>query len=184
MRDAHFTRGTSHIEKFLKTSQRKEIRAIATERGGSRTFLGRGIQNAFVQLLHIDRDRLEQLRGKLVKICAESKLYSSRFNDAFFPQVETNWTQEEVVPSNRQPIVYIIRAFAYSCIAQSVSFEVSLGNKSFKPVNGQSPNEMETDVDDAVAEEIIIESNADAVQEQQGEQQPDFIMQTRTGKST
>ena len=39
-------------------------------------------------------------------------------------------------------------------------------------------NEMETDVGDAVAEEIIVDSNADALKEQQGEQQPDFITNT------
>ena len=99
----------------MKTSQRNKIRAIATAKGLAAALAwGGGIQNSFVQLVPLDRERLEQLRGKLVKICAESKLYFSRCNDAFFPQVETNWTREDLLASNGQLIVYIIRAFAYS----------------------------------------------------------------------
>lgn len=76
-----------------------------------------------------------------------------------------------MLSSNGQPIVYIIRAFACSGIGQSVSVEVSLGNESIKPMNSQSANEMDIDVSDAVAEEIVLESTADALKDHRREQQ-------------
>ena len=63
MIDAHFARGTSHIEKFMEISQRNKIRAIATAKVLADALAwGGGIHNSFAQLVYLDRDRLEQLR--------------------------------------------------------------------------------------------------------------------------
>lgn len=67
---------------------------------------------------------------------------------------------------NGQPKVYLIKKFAYSEIGPGVSYEVSLENELFNPTNIQSDNELETCFCDTFAEEIVLQGNADALQDQ------------------
>ena len=53
--DAHFTKGSAHLVRFMKMAQNNRIRSIATAKGLDAALAwGGGIQNSFVQLVSLD----------------------------------------------------------------------------------------------------------------------------------
>ena len=89
--DAHFAKGTAHLVKFMKTSQQNKIRVIATAKGLAAALAwGGGIQNSFVQLITLDRSKLQELSRIVAKVVKEAKAYFARCNDTFYLQCRSD----------------------------------------------------------------------------------------------
>ena len=87
--DAHFAKGSAHLIRFMKTSQQNRILTIATAKGLAAALAWGGrIQNSFVQLVSLDRDKLTKLSASISRVVKEIKAYFSRCNDIFFIECE------------------------------------------------------------------------------------------------
>ncbi len=94
--DAHFARGMSHVLKFMRNSQRNRIRAIATPTGLAHALAwGGGIANSCVQLVRLDRRKLDDLKALLTKPKTCLNKFFARCNDVVYPTstppTRTSW---------------------------------------------------------------------------------------------
>ena len=169
--DAHFAKGTAHLMKFMKTSQQNRIRTIATAKGLAAALAwGGGIQNSFVQLITLDREKLQKLSAAIGKVVKEAKGYFARCNDTFYMECEGKWATQKLTgieELTKAEIVFNIRCFAYSGIGDGVTFRTSLKTGLFRPCScNASVNDLEAaskDDDDESTdiggEELSVDAN-------------------------
>ena len=83
--DAHFATSKRHLTFFIKNSVQNQIRNIKTPRGLARALAwNNGICNSIVQLVDVDRDRVEKISEKLTPICKKLSKYFSRVSEVTF----------------------------------------------------------------------------------------------------
>lgn len=139
--DAHFARAMAHVLRFMRASQRNRIRAIATPRGLAAALAwGGGIQNTGVQLVRLNREKLDLIDRILRKARRGIKKYFSRCNEVLFhgpaPGLPDILTEADLHDAARSGRVFKFTAFAYSGV-DGATVEVSLGvDKAVTP--GQS----------------------------------------------
>lgn len=131
--DAHFATAMAHVLRFMRTSQRNRIRAIATPRGLAAALAWNGgVTNSGVQLVRMDNDKKQTVLKVVEPIgdMLKSKDFS-RCNDAFLnpehghgPAVVTAGDLRAAVDSKRK---FILSVSAYSGIGEPPKFEFTLG---------------------------------------------------------
>ena len=171
--DAHFTKGSAHLVRFMKMSQNNRIRSIATAKGLDAALAwGGGIQNSFIQLVSLDRVKLTKLSASISGVFKEIKAYFARCNDTFFLECEDDWARqklksvEEIISAK---VTFKIKCFAYSGIGDGVIFDINLTTGKVRPLNDNASAEdlevdetmecMETGADVNDEEETIVQSN-------------------------
>jgi hypothetical protein len=83
--DAHFTICMAHLKRFMRTSQRNRIRAIATPAGLAYALpWNGGVQNSCVQLVRLDKEKLKLIEGLLKNYNNSLNKILPRCNDVFF----------------------------------------------------------------------------------------------------
>ena len=121
--DAHFSKGTSQCIKFMKTYQRNRIRAIASAKGLAFALAwGGGIRNSCVQLLELDRNRLDFLQKETQTVARQLSTFFSRAGEVRFN------LKDDVVRLSLETIsehVFSFHAFAYSSVGSGVRFAIS-----------------------------------------------------------
>lgn len=83
--DAHFGRGSSQVDSFMKHSRPNRIQAIATPKGLAAALAWNGgLTNCAVMLIEVDRLRVEELRNSVKDASNLAKKYIKRTNDVLF----------------------------------------------------------------------------------------------------
>ena len=110
---------------------------------------GGSIQNSFVQLITVDREKLQKLSAAIGKVVKEAKGYFARCNDTFYMECEGEWATQKLTgieELTKAEIVFNIRCFAYSGIGDGVTFRTSLKTGLFRPCScNASVNDLEAD---------------------------------------
>eukprot|EP00731_Ephydatia_muelleri_P003208 Em0001g3208a len=113
---------------------------------------GGGIQNSFVQLITLDREKLQKLSAAIGKVVKEAKGYFARCNDTFYMECEGEWATQKLTgieELTKAEIVFNIRCFAYSGIGDGVTFRTSLKTGLLRPCScNASVNYLEADSKD------------------------------------
>jgi hypothetical protein len=137
--DAHFARATAHLINFMKTSFSNRIRAIATPKGLAAALAWRGgIKHSCVQLISLDRSKLDDICKALAPVVGEMKKYFSRANEIIFEDNAGEWVDDVLNNVSKLETVqtsFNFRAFAYSGIGEGCRFNIDIRNKAFCPNN-------------------------------------------------
>lgn len=148
--DAHFARATAHLMKFMRTSQRNRIRKIMTAKGLAAALAwGGGIQNSLVQLVSVERSKLDALQQYVKGTFNAAKKCCPRCNDIFFLERIGDWKDridlhniDHLKTSNP---TFRLRIQRFSSRGTGFAFEANLGEKLFRPVSDDYDSDLQAD---------------------------------------
>ncbi|KNC87637.1 hypothetical protein SARC_00267 [Sphaeroforma arctica JP610] len=148
--DAHFARGGGHVNNFMKSSKRNRIKKIATPKDLAAALAWKGgIQNAFVQLIAIDRKgRLQTFIEQTKKIVDAAGKFFTRANDVIFERATCPLVGGDLLDLGKilnSDTVIHLRAYAYSGVGTGVLFPDGFSVESFTIVD-----EIDADVGEGV----------------------------------
>ena len=147
--------------------QQKVLLQLLHRGGGGGGGGGGGIQNSLVQLITLDREKLQKLSAAIGKVVKEAKGYFARCNDT---KCEGEWATQKLTgieELTKAEIVFNIRCFAYSGIGDGLTFRTSLKTGLFRPCScNASVNDLEADSKndddestDIRGEELAVDAN-------------------------
>ena len=95
--DAHFAVSARHLDIYMKLWICNGVRRIQTPKGlAFGLSSNHGVQNSMVQLVHIDHEKLESLKKRLMPLHNQCKEYFSRINSTYF-QTPTEEQKQSVL---------------------------------------------------------------------------------------
>ncbi len=173
--DAHFATSNRHLVTFMKTWRDNRVTRINTAKGLSHALsFNLGLKNSIIQLVELNRTRLEELKNifsNLMKQCGE---YYSRANCIkFYKTSNDGWdnnNKEYMEEVRKQHFTYEVRA--YSNINPAVKCNIDLNEDKFNiEDNMNSSSALETmpsdqDNSDTVTEDAgeVVDTTADTIQ--------------------
>jgi hypothetical protein len=127
--DAHFARAMAHVLKFMRTSQRNRIRAIATPNGLAYALAwGGGVTNSCVQLVRVDRAKLQALAEHVNKCAGSLSKVFSRCNDISYSHLDRPMVQlSDIQAAREESVAFTIAVRAYSNVGRASRFSVTVG---------------------------------------------------------
>ena len=175
MIDAHFAQGTMHIVKYVKVTTHDVV--TARDIAYSLSQLG-GIPNSFVQLVRLDRVRLELIEKKLVPLTKNLSTFIGRGNDYSFEQIGDWKMPLDADQLNSSGISYKLTAQSYSGMP-GATFIVNLNTNQvvLQPVanlNGDSIDDLQPG-----AAGIDLIDNADIEHIEEVDLDDDVILQSQ-----
>ena len=126
--DAHFARGTAHVQQYMRNSSPNRVRSIATPRGLARALAWNGgIQNSIVQLIEVNQDRLGKLEACIEETKKKSSEYIPRVNELRYETIPKCAAGSLVSLENMESMTssFILRGIAYSGVSNGATFKVS-----------------------------------------------------------
>ena len=99
---------------------------------------GGGIQNSFVQLITLDRSKLQELSRIVAKVVKEAIAYFARCNDTFYLQCRSDQalTSIEDLPSSE--IAFQIQCFLYTGIGDGVTFKPCTSSRNAEEIEADT----------------------------------------------
>ena len=127
--DAHFATSNRHLLTFMKTWRNNRVTRINTARGLSHALsFNLGLKNSIIQLIEIDRNKLDKLKTLFSKLITQCGVYYSRVNSIEFDKPDiVNWdlhNKDYLEQIKRLSFSYEVRA--YSNINPAVKFNINV----------------------------------------------------------
>ena len=176
--DAHFATSNRHLVTFMKTWRDNRVTRINTAKGLSHALsFNIGLKNSIIQLIELDRAKLEELKdifSNLTKQCGE---YYSRVNCIKFDKTSNDgWdknNKDHMHEVQRQVFTYTVRA--YSNINPEVKCNVSLIEDKFDIDNDANSSSLECMPSDPDESEIPNNNRHDPIEHNEVEGTTDSV---------
>ena len=124
--DAHFGSSVHHLNKFMRVWRPNVVTRIQTPNGlGYALTNSGGLTNTIVQLINIERTKLDTIKNQINPVVDKLKLYMSRINQLYFDKDNIN----SPTASN----VFNFEVMAFSGIGRRIKFFVDLSKGTAKP---------------------------------------------------
>jgi hypothetical protein len=140
--DAHFTRGTRHVIRYIKTTPSTENKRVTSPKELAEALdWNGGIQNSRVQLIALDRTKLSQFTKAIEDITAQALEYFSRLSDIHFVSERFRRPTSSLCasdPSSWNEIELKWHAWAYNGIGEGTKFVCRFHDDTFEAQEEES----------------------------------------------